>query len=509
MLQRVLIAMAISAEAELIVADEPTSALDVTVQAGILDLLLELQETTGVAIMMITHDLGVARLMSDRIHVMQGGRFVESGAAEQIVDHPQEQYTPGPAGRDSRPGAVGRPGPRTSRAGCGGSSRGRAAAAAAPAQAPSRGAGPMSEDAPESRGPRGGVPASGKGVFRAVDGSASRWRRGGTLAVVGESGCGKSTIARTLVRLNKPTSGTIEFDGQNIGELTEKQLRPQRHRIQMVFQDPYGSLDPHLTAQQIVAEPLKVRGGISAKEIKERADRLIERVGLPKTALARKPSEFSGGQRQRIGIARALASEPELLVCDEATSALDVSVQAQVLELLADIQRETEPHLHLHLAQPRRGAGDFAEHDRDARRVGSSNPGTTDQVLSAPQQEYTQRLRRSALEPGLDDRPETARHRAGHRARPGRRDGPARRATRPRADARHARPKEDIWSTSDIPGVPVQQSRLVLGTMTFGDTVDADLAKRMVDTAMDAGITALDTANGYAGGKSEEISDRC
>ncbi len=236
------------------------------------------------------------------------------------------------------------------------------------------------------------------GTFRAVDRVSFTVPRGGTLAVVGESGCGKSTIARTLVRLNKPTSGRIVFDGQEIGGMSEKQLRPVRHRIQMVFQDPYGSLDPHLTAQQIVAEPMKVRGGRSKTEIAERAAHLIERVGLPGTALGRKPNEFSGGQRQRIGIARALASEPDLLVCDEATSALDVSVQAQVLELLADIQRETGlTYLFIsHNLGVVRAISQQTVVMRAGRIVES---GPTDQVLSSPREEYTQRLRRSALEP--------------------------------------------------------------------------------------------------------------
>jgi ABC-type glutathione transport system ATPase component len=236
------------------------------------------------------------------------------------------------------------------------------------------------------------------GSFRAVDGVSFSVQRGATLAIVGESGCGKSTIARTLVRLNRPTSGAILFDGDDIGGMTERQLRPHRHRIQMVFQDPYGSLDPHLNAEQIVAEPLRVRGGISAREVSSRAADLIDRVGLPTSALQRKPVEFSGGQRQRIGIARALASEPDLLVCDEATSALDVSVQAQVLELLADLQRE-QGLTYLFISH-NLGVVRAISQDTIVMRSGRIvESGPTDRVLSAPQQEYTQRLRRSALVP--------------------------------------------------------------------------------------------------------------
>ncbi len=236
------------------------------------------------------------------------------------------------------------------------------------------------------------------GVFRAVDGVGFDVPRGGTVAIVGESGCGKSTIARTLVRLNKPTSGTVDFDGRDIGAMSEKQLRPFRHRIQMIFQDPYGSLDPHLTAQQIVAEPMRVRGGRSGRDIDRRAAELINRVGLPQSTLARKPHEFSGGQRQRIGIARALASEPELLVCDEATSALDVSVQAQVLELLAELQRE-QGLTYLFISHNLGVVKSIAQHTVVMRSGRIVEAGSTDQVLSAPREEYTQRLRRSALEP--------------------------------------------------------------------------------------------------------------
>src|SRR4051812_47676408 len=180
----------------------------------------------------------------------------------------------------------------------------------------------------------------GKGVHRAVDDVSFTIDKGRTLAVVGESGCGKSTIAKALVRLLRPTSGRVVLDGLDIATLSERQLRPMRSRVQMVFQDPYGSLDPHLTARDIVAEPLRLRK-VHAAEQRREAARLIDLVGLPASALERRPAEFSGGQRQRIGIARALASRPDLLVCDEATSALDVSVQAQVLRLLVDLQEAT------------------------------------------------------------------------------------------------------------------------------------------------------------------------
>ncbi len=236
------------------------------------------------------------------------------------------------------------------------------------------------------------------GTFRAVDNVSFSVNRGETLAVVGESGCGKSTIAKAIVRLLKPTSGRIVVDGTDIAAMPEKQLRPMRHRVQMIFQDPYGSLDPHQTAEEIVCEPLRVRGMKSAADRRKEAGRLIDRVGLPETALERRPPEFSGGQRQRIGIARALASKPDLLVCDEATSALDVSVQAQVLELLHEIQAETGLTY------------DFISHNLAVVREISSTvmvmragqlveSGYTAMVLAAPQQTYTRALRRAALDP--------------------------------------------------------------------------------------------------------------
>ncbi|MFG3687076.1 ATP-binding cassette domain-containing protein [Micromonospora sp. NPDC047740] len=240
----------------------------------------------------------------------------------------------------------------------------------------------------------------GPGLHRAVDDVSFRIPRGGSLAVVGESGSGKSTIARALVRLVKPAAGSITFDGVDLAGLTERQLRPLRHRIQMVFQDPYGSLDPHLDAQQIVAEPIAVRGERSRSVRERRAAELLDRVGLPRSALHRRPHEFSGGQRQRIGIARALASEPDLLVCDEATSALDVSVQAQVLDILGTLRREQGlTFLFIsHNLGVVRAVSDEVLVLRTGRVV---EQGPTEEVLQRPRDEYTRRLRRSVLEPAL------------------------------------------------------------------------------------------------------------
>ncbi|MFJ8788618.1 ATP-binding cassette domain-containing protein [Streptomyces sp. NPDC102462] len=265
-----------------------------------------------------------------------------------------------------------------------------------------------------SRGPDGPAPAPGHpllsvedlvveyptadGPFRAVDGVNLQLERGGCLAVVGESGCGKSTLARALVRLLRPRSGRIVLDGTDIASLPERRLRPLRRRVQMVFQDPYGSLDPHLTAQQIVAEPLRLAGVVDRTERARRAAELIDQVGLPSSALDRRPADFSGGQRQRIGIARALASRPDVLVCDEATSALDVSVQAQVLTLLKELQAETGT-AYLVIAH---NLGVVREISTDVvvMRAGRVvETGRTAAVLASPAEPYTRALRRAALDP--------------------------------------------------------------------------------------------------------------
>jgi ABC-type oligopeptide transport system ATPase subunit len=236
------------------------------------------------------------------------------------------------------------------------------------------------------------------GVFRAVDGVSFEVAKGSTLAVVGESGCGKSTIAKAIVRLLTPTSGRIKVDGTDIARLSERAMRPFRSRIQMVFQDPYGSLDPHLTAVDIVAEPLRLQGIRNKRERQKRAAALIDRVGLPSTALNRRPGEFSGGQRQRIGIARALTSEPELLVCDEATSALDVSVQAQVLELLREIKRDTGL-TYVFISHNLGVVREISETIVVMSAGKIVERGATADVLARPAQPYTQALRAAALDP--------------------------------------------------------------------------------------------------------------
>ncbi|MET0705039.1 MAG: ATP-binding cassette domain-containing protein, partial [Mycobacterium sp.] len=236
------------------------------------------------------------------------------------------------------------------------------------------------------------------GVFRAVDSVSFSVDRGATVAIVGESGCGKSTIAKSIVRLLTPTSGRILVDGTDIAQLSERALRPFRSRVQMVFQDPYGSLDPHLTAVDIVGEPLRLQGVRDKRERAQKAAALMDRVGLPTTALHRRPAEFSGGQRQRIGIARALASGPEILVCDEATSALDVSVQAQVLDLLREIQHDTGL-TYVFISHNLGVVREISETVAVMSKGKIVEIGSTADVLAHPREPYTQALRAAALDP--------------------------------------------------------------------------------------------------------------
>ncbi|MDV7198907.1 dipeptide/oligopeptide/nickel ABC transporter ATP-binding protein [Rhodococcus kroppenstedtii] len=236
------------------------------------------------------------------------------------------------------------------------------------------------------------------GTFRAVDHVSFSVDKGSTLAVVGESGCGKSTIAKSIVRLLTPTSGRILVDGTDIARLSERALRPFRSRVQMVFQDPYGSLDPHLTAVDIVGEPLRLQGIRSKSERHRRAAELLDQVQLPPSSLGRRPAEFSGGQRQRIGIARALASGPEILVCDEATSALDVSVQAQVLDLLRSIQRDTGI-TYVFISHNLGVVREISDHVIVMRKGAVVESGSTAGVLADPQHPYSAALRAAALDP--------------------------------------------------------------------------------------------------------------
>ena len=310
--QRVMIAMALANEPDILIADEPTTALDVTIQAQILELLARLQARFGMAILFITHDLGIVRRFADRVYVMNRGRVVERGPTAEIFARPQEAYTKMLLAAEPE----GRKPP-------------------VPTEAPALLEG---EDIEVTFDLGGGLFGRRGSVLRAVDRVGLRLRRGQTIGIVGESGSGKSTLGRALLRL-LPSAGRIRFAGTDIQGWDRKRMRPLRRELQVVFQDPYGSLSPRLTVGQIVTEGLLVHEpGLSTKERDRRAGRALEEVQLDANLRNRYPHEFSGGQRQRIAIARALILKPKVMVLDEPTSALDRSVQKRIVALLRDLQ---------------------------------------------------------------------------------------------------------------------------------------------------------------------------
>ncbi len=383
--QRVMIAMALACEPKLLIADEPTTALDVTIQRQILELLATLKARRGMSLLFISHDLGVVGEIADTVVVMRDGLVREQGPMAQIFAAPQHAYTqallacrPILAHNPARLRVIDDP------------IAGRAAKAPAPSKDP---------DAPvllevrslaKSFWLRQGL--FGKREFKAVQGVSFKLKRGHTLGVVGESGSGKTTMGLTLLRLHEPTSGEVVFDGRNLLRLSEAERQAMRRRIQIVFQNPYASLNPRFTVGQTLVEPMTIHGiGANVAEREQRARVLLDKVGLDGAALGKYPHEFSGGQRQRVAIARCLTLDPEVLVLDEAVSALDVSVQAQVLNLLRDLQDE------LGLAYV------FISHDLAVVRFISDEvlvmkdgvvveQASAAALLAAPTQDYTRRL---------------------------------------------------------------------------------------------------------------------
>ena len=374
MRQRAMIAIALSCEPELVVADEPTTALDVTVQAQILELLVSLCDERNTALLLITHDLGVLAGVAHRILVMYAGKVVEAAEVDDLFQRPEHAHTRALLAsipRADRPAAH--------------------AASATPK--------PVAAPLLEVRGltkvfpiVRGGAIRRTVGALKAVDDVSLTIGAGETLALVGESGSGKSTFARCVLRLTEPSAGSVRFDGRDVLACDRQALRRLRHDMQIVFQDPYGSLDPRMTVEQLVAEPLLVHGlGGDRAGRRARVAELLRMVGLTPDHAARHPRAFSGGQRQRIAIARALATEPKLLVLDEPVSALDASTRGQVLALLADLQRRLGVSYLL-------VAHDLALVRSVADRVAVMYLGrivesaTSEQLFAAPAHPYTQAL---------------------------------------------------------------------------------------------------------------------
>lgn len=339
MRQRVVIAMAMACEPRLLIADEPTTALDVTIQAEILALINRLKREKGMAVLFITHDMAVVAQMADRVVVMYRGRIVETGTVEEIFENPKEEYTRALLAAVPKLGEMkGKAAPEKMRL-IGDEAARAVVAAAAPV---ARKAEVLLEVKHlTTRFPvKGGILRRTVAQVHAVEDVSFTLNVGETLALVGESGCGKSSCGRSILRLIEPTSGEVWIGGRDIGELNRQDLRRARRDMQMVFQDPFASLNPYRRLKDQVAEPIQNFGLASGQELRDRVAEIFDRVRLPREFMSRFPHELSGGQRQRAAIARALAVNPKLIVADEAVSALDVSVQAQVLNLMMELQAD-------------------------------------------------------------------------------------------------------------------------------------------------------------------------
>jgi microcin C transport system ATP-binding protein len=366
--QRVMIAMALANGPELLIADEPTTALDVTIQAQILDLLAELKRSENLSMLFITHDLNIVRRIADRVCVMQGGQIVEAGRTADIFARPQHAYT----------------------------QKLLAAEAKGSAQ-------PIAQDAPVVLDVddlrvwfpiQTGLLRRVTGHVKAVNAASLTLRAGETLGVVGESGSGKTTLALAILRLVH-SSGAVVFGGKNLGTLTPRQMRPFRRDMQIVFQDPYGSLSPRMTAGEIIAEGLGVHG-TGGQNPAQMVAEIMADVGLNPAMASRYPHEFSGGQRQRIAIARAMILRPKLVVLDEPTSALDMTVQVQIVDLLRDLQQKWGL-AYIFVSHDLRVVRAMSHQVMVMREGDIIESGPTDQIFATPQTEYTRALMQAAF----------------------------------------------------------------------------------------------------------------
>ncbi|WP_370632025.1 ABC transporter ATP-binding protein [Phyllobacterium lublinensis] len=369
--QRVMIAMALANEPDLLIADEPTTALDVTIQAQILDLLRSLQQRFGMAVVLITHDLGIVKHFADRVVVMRRGEVVEKGTIKEIFEEPKEDYTK-----------------------------------MLLASEPSGSKEPPADTAPiilEGRNVAvdfaigGGFFFGSDKVFRAVDGVSVRLKRGQTIGIVGESGSGKSTLGRALLRL-LPSTGHYHFGDKNISDFDRAAMRPLRKELQLVFQDPYGSLSPRQTVGEIITEGLRIHEPqLSRADRDKRAVAALKEVGLDPAARNRYPHEFSGGQRQRIAIARAMILKPKVVILDEPTSALDRSVQGQVIDLLRDLQEKHDlSYIFIsHDLAVIKAMADYVIVMKNGKIV---EEGPTEDIFEQPHQTYTKTLMAAAFD---------------------------------------------------------------------------------------------------------------
>ncbi|WP_159617940.1 ABC transporter ATP-binding protein [Arthrobacter zhaoguopingii] len=399
MRQRALIAIGLSCRPRLLIADEPTSALDVTVQRQILDHLDRMTDELGTAVLLITHDLGLAAERAHKVIVMYKGQVVEAGPALELLTNPRHPYTQklvasAPSIASRRIESAKKLGVATDDV-----------LAPSAEKADSKDKVIEVKDLTKVFKIRG---SWGKSTdFTAVDNVSFSIARGTTTAVVGESGSGKSTVARMVLGLETATAGDIRFDGVDITTLGRKELFNFRRRVQPIFQDPYGSLDPMYNIYRTIEEPLRVHGIGNAKSREKKVRELLDQVALPSSMMQRFPNELSGGQRQRVAIARALALDPEVVICDEAVSALDVLVQAQILNLLADLQAELGLS-YLFITHDLAVVRQIADHVAVMEKGKLVEQGSTDEVFDSPQTAYTQSLLAAIPGAGLVLPPEAA-----------------------------------------------------------------------------------------------------